>query len=353
MTRSRRHSDNHEPESPRRFRHTSRADRPSALALFLRRHKRAMKSIAVLGVVGVAGWFFVSSHRGDAILFPLKKEIETLIPLKVTQIRIEGENLTSHQTIRQALGIAVGDPMLGFDVKGARERLNALPFVEDATVERRFSGAIIVHLTERPPFAVWQHKGQFVLIDRDGNPVPDKGMTSKDAQAFLQLPLVVGEGAEHAAAELLDAMTKAPDVKSRLTAATLVGMRRWNLTLKDGAIVYLPEAAEPQALTKLEELQQRMDLLDRPVEVIDMRLPDRLTIRERPAPPVASDETPSASSAPQMSPAAPETHGTKSDASRSGGKVEGGEKSGSGVHPTQAPHHDNDHASTTEGALPT
>ena len=307
-----------------------------------------MKSIAVLGVVGVAGWFFVSSHRGDAILMPLKKDIEARIPLKVTQIRIEGENLTSHQTIRQALGIAVGDPMLGFDVKGARERLNALPFVEDATVERRFSGAIVVHLTERPPFAVWQHKGQFVLIDRDGNPVPDKGMTSKDAQAFLQLPLVVGEGAEHAAAELLDAMTKAPDVKTRLTAATLVGARRWNLTLKGGAIIYLPEAAEPQALAKLEELQQRMDLLDRPVEVIDMRLPDRLTIRERPAPPVTSDETPPASP-----PAAPETHGTKPDASRSGGKAEGSEKSGSGVHSNPAPHHDNDHASTTEGALPT
>ncbi|MCH4089815.1 cell division protein FtsQ/DivIB [Acetobacter sp.] len=354
-----------------RFRHTNRADRPSAVALFLRRHKGKLKFFVVIGVLGAGTWAFLSMHGTQGLVAPLKARIEAAIPLKVTEIRVEGANLTSQDAIHEALGISVGDPMLGFDVKTARDRLNDLPFVENATVGRRFSGLIVVHLTERPPFAIWQHKGQFVPIDRDGNPVPDKGMTSRDAQAFMQLPLVVGEGADHAAAELLDALAKTPDVKAHMTAATLINMRRWTLTLKDGASVYLPEAAEPQALTRLEELQKRFDLLNRPVEIIDLRLPDRLTIRERPAPaPVADD-----AATPEDQDHMAKSNGAKSNGIKSGGAAKpDGQPQPSSTHdeaptaktaPAKKPKHtdegdsrpssshdDNEHAHNSGGALP-
>ncbi|MBV1836712.1 cell division protein FtsQ/DivIB [Acetobacter estunensis] len=286
---SRRHHphESRDTEGGNRFRHTSRADRPSRLGLFLRRHKHGVRMVVSCAVLAGVGWGFLSFHGTQRVLAPLTTRIVASLPLKVTDIRIEGQNLTNPVTIHEALGIAVGDPMLGFDVKAARARLDALPFVEHASVERHLSGLIVVRLEERPPFAVWQRKGQFILIDRDGNPVPDKGMTGKDALAFMKLPLVVGDGADRAAAEFLDALAKAPDVKERMTAATLVGERRWSLMLRDGTTVYLPEAAEVQAFDRLETLQKRFALLDRPVEIIDLRLPDRLTIRERPTP--ASD----------------------------------------------------------------
>ncbi|AQS84062.1 MAG: cell division protein FtsQ/DivIB [Acetobacter aceti] len=338
-----------------RFRHTNRADRPSAIAMFLRRHKGKLKFLIVAGMLGTGAWAFLSMHGAQSLLGPLKTKIEAQIPLKVKEIRIEGENLSSPTAIREALGISVGDPMLGFDVKAARDRLNDLPFVENATVGRRFSGLIVVHLTERPPFAIWQHKGQFVPIDRNGNPVPDKGMTSRDAKAFMALPLVVGEGADQAAAELLDALAKAPDVKTHVTAATLVNLRRWTLMLKNGASVYLPEAAEPQALTRLEELQKRFDLLDRPVEIIDLRLPDRLTIRERPAPaPAASDtvapETQDHTEKSGGQPQAPATHEdppapTVVPAKKAKYLEEGDSRPSSS-------HDDNEHAHNNGGALP-
>ncbi len=250
--------------------------------LFVRRHKHMLRLLGGVAVFAGGGWIFLKLHGAQTILAPLRQKIESEIPLKVTAIRIEGQNLTSLDSIRTALGISVGDPMLEFDVAAARKRLDDLPFVDHASVERHLSGLLVVRLAERPPFAVWQHNGHFVLIDRGGNPVPDKGMTGKDARAFMQLPLVVGEGADHAAADLLDAVAKVPDVSSRMTAATLVGGRRWTITLKDGTVVYLPEAAEVAALNRLASLQKRFGLLDRPVEIIDLRLPDRMTIRERP-----------------------------------------------------------------------
>ncbi len=95
---------------------------------------------------------------------------------------------------------------------------------------------------------------------------------------------MVGAGAPVAAATLLDALTARPDLQSRVIAAVRVGDRRWNLRLNTGADVLLPEGHEVAALDRLETLEKTHALLDRPLQVVDMRLPDRLVIRPTPQP---------------------------------------------------------------------
>ena len=136
----------------------------------------------------------------------------------------------------------------------------------------------MVRLEERRPYAVWQNGGKFQLIDRTGEVVVQQD-PGKDADAFKTLPLVVGAGAPEAAASLLDDLAALPALKSRVVAAVRVGERRWNLHLSNGADVLLPEGAEGPAMTKLMELQSSQSLLDRPLQVVDMRLPDRLVVR--------------------------------------------------------------------------
>ena len=159
----------------------------------------------------------------------------------------------------------------------ARARLETLSWVQSATVSRRLPGTIVVSLVERHPFAVWQNQGKFMLIDRDGHPVPDQ-----DVAAFGQLPLVVGLGAPAPAPALLDALAAYPVIKSHTVAAVRVGERRWNLHLTNGGDVLLPEGQVPAALQRLAELQTAHALLDRPLQVIDLRLPDRLVVRPAP-----------------------------------------------------------------------
>ena len=155
--------------------------------------------------------------------------------------------------------------------------------MQRATVERRLPGTVLVKLDERRPFAVWQNGGKFQLIDRSGQVVAEQDPV-KDAAAFAVLPLVVGPGAPGAAADLLDALVAQPTLRSRVAAAVRVGERRWNLRLNSGADVLLPEGAEAAAITKLVDLQNTQALLDRPLQVVDMRLPDRLVVRPQPEP---------------------------------------------------------------------
>jgi cell division protein FtsQ len=115
-----------------------------------------------------------------------------------------------------------------------------------------------------------------VLIDHDGHAV-----TNEDVAHFRDLPLVVGSGAAAAATPLIVALMDHPDLMARLVAAVRVGGRRWNLQLRGGMNVMLPEGHEAAALDRLATLQQDHALLDRPLEVVDMRLPDRLVLRPR------------------------------------------------------------------------
>ncbi|MFT9386573.1 cell division protein FtsQ/DivIB [Acetobacter sp.] len=260
-------------------------DRPSRLKLFLKRQKQLVRPLAgliVLAALGGVAYKALQLPSMQQKLAPLQNRLLGTNALRVTSITIEGAQLTDEAAIRRALAISVGDPVLSFSVSAARERLNALPFIDHVSVARHLSGEIDVSIVERPPYAVWQHQGHFTLIDRQGQPVPDQGANGKDAQAFTKLPLVVGDGANEAATSLIDILAAEPDLKARVTAAVRVSNRRWNLTLRDGATVLLPEGEEAPAIHRLMQLNTTTQLLDRPVAFIDMRLPDRLTVRERP-----------------------------------------------------------------------
>ena len=173
----------------------------------------------------------------------------------------------------------------------ARQRIEKLTWIAHATVERRLPGTIVVVLWERRPFAVWQNQGKYVLIDREGQPVTDE-----EVAKFGNLPLIVGPGAPEAARVLLDALTDRPSIQTRVVAAMRISERRWNLRMKNGTDILLPEGHEVEALDRLLALQQDIAVLDRPLQTIDMRLGDRLVLRpqapEKPAPAVVPPKKP-------------------------------------------------------------
>ncbi len=264
--------------------------RPSRLKLLLRRQRRFVRP-ALWGGTGfgvvLAGVLLAHSAQPGGMLARAANTLAQAANLRVQQIVIEGRSNTPEPLLNAALGVHKGDSMLGFSLEGARSRIETLSWVEHVAVERKLPGTLVVSLTERRPFAIWQYQGKFVLIDRDGQLV-----TNEDVAAFGNLPLVVGAGAPKAATALLDALAAQPQVKSHVSAAVRVGERRWNLHLKNGGDVLLPEGNEVAALAKLAELQTADALLDRPLAAIDMRLPDRLVVR-----PQATEAAPQSQSA--------------------------------------------------------
>jgi len=257
-------------------------DRPARWRLLLRRQKRLVRPIAWIAfatAVGVAVVFVVRTAAPGSSIVSMRERLGNatgVAGLRVTDVVVEGRANTPEPLLRAAIGVSRGDPILGFSVEQARKRIEELSWVEHATVERRLPGTVVVVLKERAPFAVWQSQGKFQLIDRSGQIV-----ANQDVSIFKHLPLVVGVGAPAAAARLLDALIEHPALADRVDAAVRVGARRWNLHLKNGADVLLPEGHEAPAIERLMQLHAQQAVLDRPLAAIDMRLPDRLVIRPK------------------------------------------------------------------------
>lgn len=202
-------------------------------------------------------------------------DLSAKLGLVVTDIQVEGRHTTDAATILSALDARYGTPILAVSPARAKRQLEALPWVRSASIERRLPGTIAVDLVERRPLAVWQHDGKQELIGQDGTVIP-----VPDLSRFAKLPTVVGDDqARHGAAQLLALLASEPDIDSRVTAAVFVGDRRWNVRIDNAIDVMLPEDDLTGAWSKLAELQRTSQILQRNVETIDMRMPDRLVLR--------------------------------------------------------------------------
>lgn len=258
-------------------------DRPSRLRLWLKRRRGLLRPAALwligFGLLGASGYAVYAVDPAGRVRAVVENaaELGLAAGLEVAEVVVEGRENTPPDLIRGAIGAELGDPMLGFSPNEARERLETIAWVKAAHVERRLPGTILVRLTEREPFAIWQHRGRFAVIDRAGLVVETETL-----DAFGPLPLVVGAGAEKHAAALYDLLLAHRNILARTQALVRVGERRWNLRLHSGTDVLLPEGHEAPALNRLSELHARNALLDRPLVAVDMRLPDRLVVRQQP-----------------------------------------------------------------------
>jgi cell division protein FtsQ len=270
-----------EPAATRRGR--AELDRPNALRLWLRRQRPRLRPIGYgllgLGLLGGAGLAVQAMDPGGRLMWVVENaaEIGRDAGLRVRHVIVEGQQNTPMELLRAALGVSGGDPILAFSPQAAKERLEMLSWVQTAHVERHLPTTILVRLQERRPFAIWQHQNRFAVIDREGKVVATDALDS-----FGPLPLVVGAGAERYAAALYDLLRRHKDVAARTQALVRIGERRWNLRLHNGTDVLLPEGQEAPALERLAELQRDQRLLDRPLVAVDMRLPDRLVLRQPP-----------------------------------------------------------------------
>jgi len=204
----------------------------------------------------------------------------------VKRVTVEGQTNVTDSAITTALAAGPETLMLAFDTDAAKARLESVPWIRHAQVMRLLPSTLQVVIEEREPYAVWQNQGKTFVVDEAG-----VVLAPALPQAFPQLPLVVGEGANKHAAELYATLEPYHDLKRKMLAALRVGDRRWTLKLRTGAEIMLPDGNIEMALESLTKLEQERNVLGRDFAAIDLRLLDRITVRMREATTMPLDET--------------------------------------------------------------
>jgi cell division protein FtsQ len=193
---------------------------------------------------------------------------------RIAAISLSGPKEVSREEVLTVAGVTGRASLLFLDADAARTRLLANPWIADAAVLKLYPDRLQITITERQAFALWQKDGRVGVIASDGT-VLEPFVEDR----YVRLPLVVGRGAERQAKNFLTILDRYPDIRSQLRASIMVADRRWNLRLKNGVDVRLPESNVEQALDRLVALDRDKKILSRDILAIDLRLPDRVTVR--------------------------------------------------------------------------
>jgi cell division protein FtsQ len=248
--------------------------------LIPRRLRRAAERIErrqtmPLGQYAAAGFLLASISYGLTIGGQAGRVADALLVLAgfgIDDVRISGYKETAELAVLEKLEI--GGSLVSYHVKNAQSRVADLPWVQSVTIRKFYPSSLAVEISERTPFALWQRGGEVYLIDRSGTEI----VPLKESR-FAKLPFMVGGGANATAASLLTHLMEEPSVAEQMRAAVLVAERRWDLHLENGVTVKLPEKNVRRALATLVKLDAERQLLARDVVIVDLRLPDRVTVR--------------------------------------------------------------------------
>jgi cell division protein FtsQ len=198
--------------------------------------------------------------------------------LRVRTLTVQGVSPMAQADIVRASAIYRDEPIVGLDLKALRQRIEQVGWVKDARVVRLLPDAILIDVTPRETLAVWQHAGQTQVVDNEGRVISEA-----DPGRFADLPLVVGDGANEAAAAILPSVRSRPRLMQRLEALVRVDDRRWDLRMKDGGLIQLPAVGEDSALIQLDQLDQKSRILELGFARIDLRDPEMVAVRPRDA----------------------------------------------------------------------
>jgi cell division protein FtsQ len=196
--------------------------------------------------------------------------------LDVDRVTVKGADRTEQAEARAASGIARGSAMVGIDVSAAERRLEALPWVESATVTRSWPGTVQIALVERTPLAIVGTGSVAVEVDRDGRVLgPAAGGDG--------LPVVAGQAAaagDELAGPQRQALATLADLPKDLRAdvaaarATSAGI---GFTLSDGIEVSWGDRSQPSA--KADALQVLLEQAGRDtIATIDVSVPRAATV---------------------------------------------------------------------------
>ena len=252
---------------------------PHRLIALLERYlpRRAGLAATVLLLLGSAALGMVKGGHVEELMASLsdtRNAIANSAGFRITAVTITGRKQLSQDEVLAIGGVNGRSSLLFLDAATVRDKLKTNPWIADATVLKLYPGQLQIDISERSAFALWQQDGRLSVISDDG-----AVLEPYVSRRFLSLPLVVGKGAETRARDFLALLSRYPQVRSLTKAAIFVGERRWNLRLKDGLDIRLPENDVGNALAALSKLDKEDRLFSRDIVAVDMRLPDRLTVQ--------------------------------------------------------------------------
>lgn len=238
---------------------------------------RAIQLLVLLSMLSFAVWSIWFDKKDLTFQFLNEKSKQVLLDagLGIKTLEFNGnEKVSNNEIIGAMLQNELEDinkyPIVMLSIDQVEKNLSGLKWIEEISITKKLPGTVIVNIKEKEPVALWQKDKEVWLSDKDGS------LITKDIAEYIDLPLIVGKNKEADITEVIDIMAASKLLYDRVVSFTKIGGRRWNVKLKNGILVKLPEVFPIKAWRKLEEFENTKSILSKDINYIDLRIEGQL-----------------------------------------------------------------------------
>ncbi|HEX2052205.1 MAG TPA: FtsQ-type POTRA domain-containing protein [Actinomycetota bacterium] len=204
--------------------------------------------------------------------------------LRLKHFDVEGntESRVSTRQVVRASGVEVGDQLVAISTEQVAARLQKLPWVQEARVERILPSTLRISISERmPDLVVETGQGRF-LVDRDGLVLQEGSaplIVLRDLPLNAVVPGVrIGTPEFTSAARILHSLPS--DVASRVASVSAPSIDQIRIETRGGPVIYYGAAEQMEEKNyAAETLLKTGSQQAAGIAVIDVRVPSRPSTR--------------------------------------------------------------------------
>ncbi|MFN7038024.1 MAG: cell division protein FtsQ/DivIB [Alphaproteobacteria bacterium] len=233
------------------------------------------KIFIILLIIGAMGFYSKKNYKKFITPFENYYYSQTSkFGLTLQNVYLEGQNYTNTKTLMDVLQLKIGQPILSISINKLKQQLEQTNWVKYAVVERSFPNTLYIGIIEKTPIALWQNGGKFFLIDETGAIINETNL-----KKFSNFIVLIGEDAPLYAKALLEIITKDKSLFEKISYATRIGERRWNVKFQNGLEIKLPEENPEAAWNYVIDLYNKKNLFGKSISNIDLRIANKLYIK--------------------------------------------------------------------------
>ena len=204
----------------------------------------------------------------------LNKSMELAqLDIKLKNVKILGiENTKPTEVINIVSGLKETS-LSNIDLHEISAQINNIDWIKKSELRKIYPSTLVVKVYEHNPIAIWFNNGNKFLVDDESEIIKELNPNN-----FKNLKVIAGLNALEDIPEIISMIRNYPEFEKKIKSLLRVGDRRWTVRLHNGITIHLPEKNVANAIEEIEQLDSKHALLSRYVDIIDMRLPDRIDI---------------------------------------------------------------------------
>tara|TARA_Y100000590_G_C15735681_1_gene1018437 strand:- start:1133 stop:1855 length:723 start_codon:yes stop_codon:yes gene_type:complete len=189
------------------------------------------------------------------------------------EVYVSGRINESRANILKAINVIIGESLLTIDLENIRKNLNNLSWVKDSSVYLLPLGQLEIEIYEYIPF------GKFTDLNNNTFLINKNGVKflSINISEFESLFELYGKDALLHVAELPLIINKLKSFNFNASKIERIDSRRWNIYLKEGFLIKLPNINPLNSIDALYKLDNNINYNN--LTFVDLRIKDRVSLK--------------------------------------------------------------------------